>query len=152
MINENTLQWLWKNKKLPIFNGLIFKDGRLLLSELKGGSIEFIKPLGDINLTTLLTNNPEEFVQIHEIGRHEFAVSEYLSFGGGSFGSDGYIGYVVDECIEWLVFFDWSSDFGLCRLIDGDSLLIYQDNYSVDGCLVNRFNPEKIKWIPLQKA
>jgi hypothetical protein len=77
---------------------------------------------------------------------------DYVSYGGGSFGGDGYIAYVNAECIDWVVFFDWSSEFSKCWRRNGDELIIYQDDYSTEGCSIDKLKPEKIEWVSVPKA
>ena len=91
--------------------------------------------------------NPENLTSIYELGRHNFAGTDYLSYGGGSFGGDGYFAYVNAEYVEWVFFFDWSGEFDNCRRGKDNGLIVYQDDYSTEGCLIDKLRPEKIEWV-----
>lgn len=135
------IQLLWEQKKSLAFNGIIFSSG--IVQSLKlfpNGDLVSIKEDNILNIFDQCTE-----VELNIFGNIKIGFNKYF-FGGGALGGDGFISKVIDEKIEWIVFFDWCSEFGECNIINNEYLFFYQDKYSIDGILIRDKPPLELYW------
>jgi hypothetical protein len=144
-----SLQKLWIENKSPIFNGVIYKDNKVtpLLFNYSRQSIDMegvkSENLDEIILTAV------GYSSLGQIGIYNFLDAGRLVFGGGSYGSDGFITYLVNTEVQWMIFFDWSGDFQICKPIDNERVLLVTDSYAKVGFAVSRLAPEQISIVSL---
>jgi hypothetical protein len=144
-----SLQKLWTENKSPIFNGVIYKNSKVIpliinyscqlidAEGLKSGTLD------EIMLTSIGCSS------LGQMGAYDFLDTSRLVFGGGSYGSDGFITYLVNTEVQWMIFFDWSGDFQICKPVDDEKVILITDSYTKIGFAVSRFAPEQISIVSL---
>jgi len=122
MKNLNTL---WLEEVLPVANGIIFEDGKIIQFSVDGKTHEkVITPIKKTKLSIFLEE--EVFVDSSIDRLAEIALNSDTGFfkgicGEGSWGGDGFVVLLKDRnTVAWAAVFDYSNPFEKINFINGN--------------------------------
>lgn len=115
----------WKNRKLPIFNGIAYSDGyvdRFNIDYYDDNNYErktINRKRVKIELSSIEVDYFSNVTIYGKVSSKEKRIT--VIYGGGSDGSEGFI--VVEsheQKIIWLAFFEESNEFECCEIIENN--------------------------------
>ncbi|TDR25233.1 hypothetical protein [Hydromonas duriensis] len=110
------LDSFWQKQVCPIFNGILYDDGRMLSVKFDG--FEKIEFSNQITVDTFLNEKGANYVtNIHINGLIEVGSEEgFVAFGGGNFEEDAFFAYVKNDSPKWMLFLGNAEEFTSCQL------------------------------------
>jgi len=147
----NTIQKLWKKEQIPIKDGIYFNSGKAFELYFTSYPSPILKVKEPFDLEEFLEKNQEELSYVDITCKLKLPNNHTLVSGEGSYGSEGFIGY-LDKNKEpiWLIYSEsFNPIISLTKLdskIKADSSLLgISFILDIDNPLdIKIFEPEKL--------
>lgn len=112
----------WNKKRLPIVNGIVYKDGSVDWINISlSGNKRVIEHGSKVHLDELLSENELGFSNIIISDKIIDLINKTIVYcGEGSYGGDGFIvvELMKDSQISWIAFFENANPFEKVEVID----------------------------------
>jgi len=120
----------WRKRRLPIINGIVYSSGDVdkIYIDYDENNYERILIHSGRTKVGLLFTNEGSFSDVNIYGTTSNEEKNLtVSYGGGSYGGDGFIVVESNESkIVWLAFFEDSNEFEQCEIKDR-AIIVYNN-------------------------
>lgn len=108
----NVILELWKHQKLPIKNGIYFRDEKSYIIKLKSSEDFHISGIYEFDLQTFYSSDPEWVTHIDITKEERLQQGGYFCSGEGASGAEGFFARLNSERdLLWVVYLEESNPF-----------------------------------------